>query len=304
MPALSSTFGDLRDARFKEIFYERFTQLQSMLKEFYDFDDLGPEKTQTRYSGVGTFSDFTEYTGSATYDDLYPDYTHTLTHKAFTKFFSVERTLFDDDLSHIFTQKPKGLATAAHRTRETHGARPFNNAFAVDTFFAAHSEGVALCSNSHTTNSGASTSVGFDNLTTAPLSAAAVEANRISMVDFRNDRGGRISIVPDGLVIPPNLYATAYEIVASMGKVDQSTNNANVHYGQYDIYEWNFLTDSNNYFMIDKSAMKDQLKWLDRIPLEFGWVEDFEGFLAKYRAYMRYSNGWTGWRWILGGLVS
>ena len=69
-----------------------------------------------------------------------------------------------------------------------------NNAFSIDTLFYNNSEGVALCSNSHITTSGASTSTGFDNLGTASLTATAVAAARISMVDFRGDRAERIGI--------------------------------------------------------------------------------------------------------------
>ena len=58
-PAVSTAFGDLRDSRFKKIFYERFDALPSMLKDLFSFEDSGPEKTQTRYSSVGAFSDFT-----------------------------------------------------------------------------------------------------------------------------------------------------------------------------------------------------------------------------------------------------
>lgn len=304
MSATSSSFGSVRDARFKKIFYDRYAQIPSMLKTFYDFDDLGPEKTQTRYGGVGAFSNFTEYNGSANYDDLYPDYEHILTHRAFTKFFSVERTLFDDDLHHIFDQKPKGMATAAARSREEHGARPFNLAFGVDAYFVNASEGVALCSNSHTTNSGASTATGFDNLTTAPFSATSLEAIRIQMIDLRDDRGNRIALSPDTIIHPPALYGRVHEVVKSEGKPESALNDSNVHHNQYEGIEWQYLTDVNNYFVVNKTAMKDHMKWLDRIPLEFGWVEDFEGFLAKYRAYMRYSCGPIGWRWLVGALVS
>jgi len=303
-PAVSTGFGDLLDARFKRIFYERYDGLPSMLKELYDFDDLGPQKNQTRYSEVGTFGDFSQFTGSILYDDIYQGYDTTATHVEFAKGFQIERKLFDDDLSNIMDQRPKGMATAAQRTREGHGARIFNNQFSVDTFFYNNSEGVALCSDSHTTTSGASTATGFDNRVTSSLTAAALAAARIQMVDFRGDRAERISVMPNELLIPPNLYEQAFEIVSSMGKVDTANNNPNVHYGQYTVYEWNYLTDTNNWSLMDGTMRKDMLKWLDRIDLEFGWVEDFDTMIAKYRAYMRYSNLWLNWRWILGAQVS
>ena len=168
-----------------------------------------------------------------------------------------------------------------------------------------HSEGVPLVSNSHATNSGASTATGFDNLITDALSAVAVATARIQMVDFRGDQAERISIVPDEVWIPNNLYEEAFEIVSSRGKLDVANNNANVHEGQYRIVEWNYLNvDTNNWFLVDSSLRRQHLNWIDRIPLEFAMVEDFDTLLAKWRGYMRYAFAYTDWRWILGANVS
>lgn len=303
MAATSTSFGDLLDIRFKKIFWENYDSLPDMLQELFAFEETYPRNEQ-KYSSVGTFDDFGEFTGTLTYDDVYQGYDSTATHVEFAKGFQVERKLFKDEQFNIMDQRPKGLSAAAQRTRQKHGARQLNNAFSVDTYFGTNTEGVALCSNSHTTTSGASTAAGFDNLVTAALSAVAVAAARIQAVGFRGDRAERISVMPNEIWIPPNQFETAFEIVSSMGKVDVATNNANVHYGQYSIFEWNYLTAANNWFMCDSSLRKQFLLWLDREPLEFGWVEDFDTFVAKYRGYMRYANLWTNWRFILGANVS
>lgn len=302
--ATSNSFGDVLDARFKKIFYERYDQLPSKLKSVYSFEETGPQKNQARYSEVGTFSDFTEFTGSAAYDDLYQGYDTTITWREFAKFFQIERKLYDDDLTNIMDARPKGLATAAQRSREAHGARLFNMAFSVDNYFQTGGDGVALCSNSHTTTSGASTATGFDNLGTAPISAVAVAAGRLQMINFRDDRANRISVMPDLIIHPPDLDEQVYEITKSQGKVDSAYNNPNYNEGKYESLSWNYISDTNNFFMVDKTMMKDACVWHDRIPLEFGWVEDFESFVARYRAYMRFACGFTGWRWILGHQVS
>lgn len=301
--AISTGFGDLLDVRFKKIFWENYDALPDMLPELFAFEETYPRNEQ-KYSAVGTFDDFGEFTGTLTYDDVFQGYDSTATHVEFAKGFQVERKLFKDEQFNIMDQRPKGLSAAAQRTRQKHGARQLNNAFSVDTYFGVNTEGVALCSNSHTTTSGASTAAGFDNLVTAALSAVSVAAGRIQAVGFRGDRAERISVMPNEIWIPPDLYENAYEIVSSMGKVDVATNNANVHYGQYNIYEWNYLTSARNWFLFDSSLRKQFLLWLDREPLEFGWVEDFDTFVAKYRGYMRYANLWTNWRFALGANVS
>jgi len=303
MALLSSNFADVLDIRFQKIWAERFSQLPDMVDKFYD---MRPGKLQTeRFSTVGTMGDVPQFSGVVTYDDVYQGYDTSLTPLEFASGLQIERRLFDDEQFGIIDQKPKALAGSLYRLRQTHAARQFNNAFSVDSFFYTNSEGVALCSSSHTTTSGASTASGFANRRTASLSAVGLASARIDMVQFRGDRAERISVKPDTILVPPDLYEIAYEIVGSQGKVDTANNNANVHYGQYEVIEWNYLTDTNNWFLIDSAMMKDfGLVWIDRVKGEFGFVEDFDTLQGKWRAYARWGNAWVDWRWLLGSEVS
>jgi phage major head subunit gpT-like protein len=303
-PAISTGFGDLIDPRFQKIWNDSLKQLPDQVPLFFGMPpDNG--RADMRWSGIGAFGDFVAFTGTVNYDSVAQGYDTTATHVEFTSGFQVERKLFDDDQYHVMDAKPTGLARAAVRSRNKHALRPFNNAFSNDTYFGNNSEGVALCSNSHTTTaSGVSTASGFDNLITSSLTATAVAAARIQMVGYVDDRGNIFDSNPDCLLYPPNLYGEAFEIVESMGKPDTGNNNKNVHQGQYDLMENRYLTDTNNWFMLDKTLMKEFLLWVDRVPLEFAYIEDFDTLVAKWRAYMRYSQAWINWRWILGAQVS
>ena len=303
VPHTSGQFGDLLDPRFQRIFHENLPQLNDMLPELYTFPpDNG--RNEMKWSDVGAYGDWAEFTGSVTYDSASQGYDTTATHVEFASGVQVERKLFDDDQYNIMDQRPAGLATAYQRTRQKHGARMFVNAFSVDTFFYNNSEAVALCSNSHTTTSGASTATGFDNLVTTALSATAVSAARIQFRTFRDDRANRWSDNPDELWIPPDLFEEAFEIVNSMGKVDTANNNRNVHNGVFTVKEWQYMTDVNDWFMSDSAQRKQMVFWVDRIPVEFAFAEDLDTIIAKWRGYARYSNAQTNWRWILGAQVS
>jgi hypothetical protein len=256
-------------------------------------------------SQVGTFGDVPEHTGSITYDDVNQGYDVTITPKEYSTGFQIDRKLFDDDLTGIIDGKPRGMATAFQRTRQKHAASIFNNSFNLDTTWLNHTEGVALCSDSHTTTApGVSTASGFDNRITAALSAVSVAAARIQMRGFRGDRAERITIMPDCIIYPVNLYQTAYEIIESEGLPDTANNNKNVHKGGYAGKDWEYLLDTNDWWMADTSMMKDMLKWVDRIKAEFGMVEDFDTLVGKWRLYARYGLGWRDWRFILGSQVS
>ena len=303
VPHESSNFGDLLDPRFQRIFDEEFAQLPSrrtML--FTDVPSNGRNNMQ--WSDIGTLPDFIEFTGSVQYQSQSQGYDTTATYLEFTNGIQVERKLFNDDQYNVMDQRPRALAASAARTKERHAAQLLNKAFTNDTQFYSNSEALALCSNSHTTNSGASTANGFDNLVTSSMTATAVAAARIQMVGFRGDQAERISIVPSELWYPPDLYEQAYEITAAAGKVDTADNNPNVHQGQYTTIEWNYLTDTNNWFLADATMRRNMVFWVDRIPLEFGMVEDFDTLIAKWRAYVRYAFAWTNWRWVLGAQVS
>lgn len=303
VPHRSTAFGDLLDPRFERIFYETYQDLPDMLMRLYSFPpDNG--RDSMKWSQVGTLGDWSEFEGSVIYDSQSQGYDVIATHVEFASGIQVERKLFDDDQYNVMDQKPMALARSAFRTRQGHGARIFNYAFSNDTLFYANSEGVPLCSDSHTTESGASTSTGFDNYSTSSLTATAVAAGRIAMVDFRGDRAERITVVPDELWYPPNLYERAYEIIKASGKVDTDLNNPNVHMGQYTGHEWNYLTDVNNWFMVDGSMRREHLHWIDRIPMEFAMAEELDSIVAKWRGYMRYSMAYSDWRWIHGFQVS
>lgn len=305
-PAISTQFGDLLDLRFQRIFDEtkEREQLGDMIPTFFDMaDDNG--RADVRWSSVGSFGDFSQFTGTVDYDERSQGYDTTQTHVEFTSGFQVERKLFDDDQYNIMDQRPGGLAMSATRTRQKHASRVFNNGFSVDTFFYNNTEGLAMCSNSHTTTAaGVDTSAGFDNLVTTALSATAVAAARVQFVGFRDDRGNFMQSKPDQIIIPPDLYDVAFEIVKSRGKPDSAENNANVHESAYSVKEWIYLTDANNWFMADSGMMKRFLHWVDRVNLEFAFAEDLDTMIAKWRAYMRYSYARDDWRFILGAQVS
>lgn len=304
MPHTSGSFGDLLDPRFQKIFHEQYPQLSDMIPMMFNVIPHNGRNNMS-WSQVGAFTDWSPFTGSVNYDGLSQGYDTLMTYVEFASGFQVERKLFDDDQFNIMDRRPQGLATAAARTRQKHAARPFNNAFSVDTYFSVMSEGVAMCSNSHTTTaSGTDTSTGFDNLATAALSATAVAAARIQMRGFRDDRGGRIDTMPSELLYPPNLYEEAYEIINASGKVDSAENNPNVHKGQYTGIEWNYLTDTNNWFLMDGAMRKNMLFWSDRVPIEFAYAEDLDTIVAKWRGYMRYANAYVDWRWVMGHQVS
>jgi hypothetical protein len=305
VPHSSENFGDLVDPRFQEVLDDRLKQLKDMVPELFDFDSATKTTEDIRYSQTGTLDDWVAFEGTVQYDALNQGYDVTGTPLEFTKGVQIRRKLFDDGMYHVMDQKPKAMATSYMRTRQKHAAQVFTGAFSAANSFYTHSEGVALCSASHTTTAPAtSTATGFSNLGTAALTAVAVAAARIQMRGFRGDRAERIHVMPDELWHPPNLYEIAEEISRSQGKLDTANNNINVHEGAYKLHDWEYMSNAKDWFMSDSVGRRDNLKWWDRVPVEFAHVEDFDTLIAKWRGYARYSWLWIDWRWVMGHNVA
>jgi phage major head subunit gpT-like protein len=250
MPAISENFADLLTPGLKKIYSDQYNQLPEMRSMLFNIQTS--DRSYEKDSSVGAFSDITPFTGTISYDEIYQGYDVTYTAVEYTKGFKVERKLFDDDMYNIISKKPRGLAIAAKRTMEKLGASVFNDAFTgtgsitiEGTTVLSNTEALSLCNDAHTSTATATTQ---DNSGTTALSATAVEATRILMAGFKDDKDNLIAVQPDLILCPRNLEETAWEIISSKGKVDTAENNANFHYGKYKLAVWDMLTDSNNWF--------------------------------------------------------
>ena len=154
--------------------------------------------------------------------------------------------------------------------------------------------------------SGASTASGFDNLITGSLNLVNLATMRIQMRGYRGDQAERISIMPDLVVIPVDLCVEGFENIKSPERPDTANRALNYNYGKYEIIEWEYLTDANNWFMMDKSFMKSQNGniWIDAVKPEFAFVEAFDEIVGKWRVYFRISQGHYDWRFFGGASVS
>jgi phage major head subunit gpT-like protein len=255
--------------------------------------------------GVGGFSDWGIYRGAIEYDSNDQGYKTTYTPDELARGFSVERKLVDDDLYGIINKRPVGLALAAMRKREKDAADIFNNAFSTATAnLGADSQ--SLCDGAHP-HSPANTASTQNNSGTSALSRTSIISTRQLMRAFTDDRGELIQVMPDTLVVPPELEDEAYVEARTPRKTSSADNDLSfVNSLGLKVVVWDYLTDANNWFMVDsRMAKAGALNWIDRIPLEFALdpTSDFN-LVARFRGYMRYSLGWSDWRFVYGHNVS
>lgn len=292
----SENFGLLLEPLQRKVFVNAFKMLPSMLQDLFVMETSSKQEEHDTH--VGGFGDIPTFSGRIAYQDSYQQYEKTYSHIEYASGYQIERRLFDDDLYNVMNRYPQALGVAVRRTREKKGSEVFNNAFTG----TSGPDALSLSNTAHTSRTpGVSNQ---SNRGTSALSLTSVESARTSMADFRDWDGELITVMPDMVLAPRELEQTAWEIIASRGKVETAQNNANFHFGKYKLAIWDYLTDANNWFMIDSTLKDMSLLWFDRIPVEFGRAKDFDTFVAKFNVYMRFSTGWSDWRWIFGNLVS
>jgi len=304
-PVHSSQFIRLLDERLREVAENKYADLPKYRDMFYRM--LPSDSAFEEFYEVGSLQDIPEFNGKVTYLGVAPGYHVQIEHKEFSAGTAIERKLIDDKKYNVMDDRAAGLMESADRTMDKYAVNIFNGAFSAAFDFMTTEEGLALCSNSHTTKAGTSTSSGFDNLATGALNKTNLAAARLQMRLFRNDISERINVGDDlALVVPDALADTAYEIVGTPNGLYTAELTKNMHYQRYEVIPCLRLDDddTNNWFLVWKSQMKKDLVWSDRIKPEITTHIDKETFNVKTIVYFRFSYGRLGWRWILGSQVS
>jgi len=291
-------FGKLLEPGLREIFYEEYDQLPSMIPEL--FNQVNTDNPYEEDVSIGTLGEFPEFKGSVDYDRMYEGYKALYEFPEFAKGFRIERKMYDDDRYNVINKQPRGLALSANRRRESDAAKIFNNAH--DTDYPGP-DGKPLCATDHPSPApdGPSERVNYDTKT---LNHDNLQLIKNEMRQFVDDRGGKISVVPDTLIVPIDLEEIAWELIESEKKIETAENNPNIHYGKYRLIVWDYLEHDDAWFLCDSRYMNIFLNWFDRVPLEFAMEEDFDTLVAKFRAYMRYAAGWSDWVFVFGNFPS
>lgn len=273
-----------------EIYYQHLGELDPMLERL--FRVLDSNKAKETDLRIGSFGDPQEFRDRVIYDAAEPDYTIEYSHTEYASGFKIQRKLFDDKMYGGFFESAEDLGRAFRRKVEKDAASLFNNAFSTLGY-----DGKALCADDHPRSESDSTNV--DNKLALALTADNLNTAWVQFQSLVDDRGELISANPDLLIVPPNLMRTAHELTRSALDPESAENAVNPYAGlQYMV--WNRLTDTTAWFLVDSTMMRRYLKWYWRVRPEFKGEQDFDTYIRKYAGYMRYSFGWSDFRWVIG----
>ena len=233
-----------------------------------------------------------------TYDSERQGFITRYTHVVYALGFIVTREALEDDQYDVIAQKrAQGLAFSFRQGKENVVANIYNRAF-TGTYTGG--DGLELCSTAHVNVAGGTWQ---NELTTAAdLSEAALEQACIDIMNWTNDRGLKISVMPQSLIIPPALVFEAERILKTPYRVGTADNDINAlnSMGKFQkgVRVNHYLTDTDAWFI--RTNAPDGLKLFQRRKMQFGVDNDFSTENALFKGSERYSVGWTDPRAIYG----
>ena len=234
---------------------------------------------------------------SIAYDTEGQGATTRYTHVAYALGFIITKEAIDDNLyEKIGMQRTGSLAFSMQQTKENVVANLYNRATSGSY---VGGDGVSLLNAAHPSLSGNQSNI---LATPADLSEASLEDLAIQMGQAVNSRGLKISITGQSLIVPVSSQFEAMRILKSTLQNDTANNaiNALRASGAFPggVKVNHYLTDQDAFYI--RTNVEEGLKLFQRNAVEFEQDGDFDTYNLKYKAYERYSTGWSDWRALYG----
>jgi hypothetical protein len=237
--------------------------------------------------------------GSVAYDSEMQGWVTTYAHIAYALGYQVTfEELQDNQYKEVSQRRAKANAFSINQTIENVSAFLYNNAFSTTYYTTPDTK--ALIATDHVNASGGT----FSNRITTPadLSEVALEDLTIQIMNTTQDRGLRISIMPESLHISTQEWYNANRILKSVLQNNTANNAINVlkatNTFPKGIKMNHYFTDPDAWFIRTNCPNGMTFFWRNR-P-QFDQDNDFDTKNAKAATYMRFSVGATDPRGIFG----
>ena len=301
MPLTKSDVTNLLEDGLKTVFFEA---LDAAVGDYQRVATIVPsESDQESYPWLGAVPNMREFV-----DERMPlgvlEHNYTIENRTWESSIAVERAAIEDDKYGQIKLRVMSLAREARRHVDELVFSLIKDGFATTCydgqyfFDTDHSEG----------ESGTQSNKG-----TTALSAAALQDAITAMMKFKDDRAKFLGVVPDLLVVPPDLQWAAMELLESTYWPEEGSTTAktasNVLKGKLDLLVSPYLSDTNDWFVFATRGVIKPVILQSRTPVEFAALEaDSEsGFLRDQYIYgvrARYNAGYGLWQMAYGSEVS
>jgi hypothetical protein len=278
-------------------FIGKYDTHEDQWSQIFDVEksDLGTEE-DVMVNMLGLAPTKTEGNGTA-YDVMSQAYVKQYVNVAYGLGFIITKEAKDDNKFFKALERGiQGLIFAFDQTKENVHANVLNRGF-NSSFTGGDTK--ELFATDHPTLSGDQQN---ELTVAADLSEASIEDLTILINKAQDNRGNQISIMPECLVVPPDLMYEATRIVYSTLQSGTANNDINAmnFKGIFPkgVKVNNYLTDADAWFI--KTNAPRGLTTMERIARQFSKDLDFDTDNEKFKMYERYVPGWTDWRGAYG----
>ena len=198
----------------------------------------------------------------------------------------------EDDQYGIMVKLPKGLASATNRTVEAVAGDIFDNS--ITTTYTG-GDGKCLCATDHPRVDGGTAQ---SNQMTTTVTEAGLETALVAMRGTLDDKGQKILVRPDTMLVPKELEKETIILMQSTGRTATNYNEVNPYQGRMKVQVWDYLDNNTQWYILDSGL--HQLNFFWRVKPEFAQDESFDTDAALYKTRCRFSVGWSDWRGVYG----
>ncbi len=277
---------------FREIADDAWNELPLVFPQLFHVNSsTKQDEKDSSVTGLGMLSQ-TDENESVSYEDPVEGYKKTYTHLKYTKGIKISEELMEDDQYNIIKKKPAALGRAARRTAEFQAASVFNNAFST-SYQGGDAKPLASISHPRADGGSSQSNASASGIT---LTEENLETGRLAARGQLDDKGMKIQVMPNTMLVPMELEKTANIIIKSTMRSNTADNDFNFYLNKFKIVAWEYLTSTTAWFLIDSS--QHGVNWFWRIKPEFKEDTGFDTGSFYFKCRERFSYGFSEWRGI------
>lgn len=301
MPIVKSDIPNLLEAGLRAVFFDAY---ESAVGDWERIATVVPSEQDTeKYAWLGSVPKMREFKDERVPAGLL-EHCYSIVNKTWESSIAVDRAALEDDQYGQIKLRVQSLADEARRHQDELVFSLLKDGFAGLCY-----DGQYFFDTDHAEGESGSQS----NKGTTALSATSLQTAITSMSKFKDDKGRIMGVVPDTLVVPPDLKWTAMELLESWLAPDTAANKTdnrrNVLRNSLDLVVSPYLTDANDWFLLCTRRIVKPVIFQSRIPVEFAALEgnSENGFMRDQYVYgvrARYNVGYGLWQLAYGSQVA
>jgi len=301
MALVKSDIPRLLEAGLRAVFFDAY---ESTRGDWERIATVIPSEHDTeKYAWLGSVPKMREFK-----DERVPaallEHDYSIRNKTWEASIAVDRAAIEDEQYGQIRIRVQGLADEARRHQDE-----LVFSLLADGFNTLCYDGQYFFDTDHSEGSSGTQS----NKGTSALSASSLQSAITAMMKFRDDRGKPLGIIPDTLVVPPDLKWTAMELLQSVyapetvaGKTEMRRN---VLEGALNLIVSPYLSNSQDWFLLCTGRVVRPIIFQTRAPIEFAALEanSESGFMRDQYVYgvrARYNVGFGLWQLAYGSQVA